>query len=73
MRAGLQAQHEAPAVVDHHFIVGMRRVVPALENDENRQSPSAQVEGAGSLVTSRSPIAVHADLHVDKNVSLFLQ
>src|SRR5205807_4413165 len=62
-QARLEAQHEAPAVVDHHFVVLVHGILPALDHRQYGKPPAAEVEGAGSLFASHSTVAMHTNLH----------
>src|SRR5438105_10824162 len=62
-QAWLEAQHEAPTVVDHHFVVLVHGVLPALDHRQYGKPPAAEVEGAGSLFASHSTVAMHTNLH----------
>src|SRR5438067_580408 len=69
-QAGLETQHEAPAVVDHDFVVVVRGVLPALDHRKNGEAPAAEVEGARSLFSSHSPVAMHANFHDDTSLEV---
>src|SRR5437879_8300870 len=69
-QARLETQHEAPAVVDHHFVVVVRGILPALDHGKHGKAPAAEVEGARSLFSSHSPVAMHANFHDDASLEV---
>src|SRR5258708_871710 len=62
-QARLEAQHEAPPVIDHHFVVLVHGVLPALDHRQYREPSAAEVESAGSLLASHASVAMNTNLH----------